>query len=680
MGYFDDIVPPDSASFYFPTPPGVPRITVRPKGVEPSAAPPQLDDMSADVGLAPDPFEPWGAGEAARGNVAPSPRTAGLYDDIVSPAARHKAAIERALSTTVPLRLQHPHTVEIASELMADHGMPLDEALDRATMRLHAEEGTAEAGRISDVISKDAFDEAQRAPASPDLARPAPGLGQGGAATEGQARPDGEHASGDSASQGGDAAGGETISREDVVRTEQRAQSRDEPDSAAVDGVGDAERLRVGDGDEIVVRPPARPLDKAATESDRMNSEARESGPFVLEGKEQDAPGSKHSVRANGIPAEAHAPITSYAGDPVSAARAGELAQHKAAVESALSTTVPLRLQHPRLVEIAAELMTDHDMPLDEALDRATMRLNAEEGTAEAGKLGDITGKDAFDEAQRAPTSPNLAQPAQSVPEDRGVAQDQIDPDGEYSLGARTPRGAGGKAIGSEGAGPTNDRAQSGHEPASVVEGELRAEELKFGKDDRVIAQAPAAKQSTVPSALDSPKDATSESGSGLMRDIESYLGNSAAALARIPRDLSKMTGDLVSDPVDFLQRAGPSLAGLGMSVPLLRVGTPRGQPIVRIGRGGEEAVGIKPSVPKASVRMLDGTNRYPDIFTPEVIGEVKNVAKLSFTQQLQDYAAFAQATGRKFHLYVRPTTKLTGPLNEAILSGQINLKYIPRP
>ena len=28
---------------------------------------------------------------------------------------------------------------------MADHGMPLDEALDRATMRLHAEEGTADA-------------------------------------------------------------------------------------------------------------------------------------------------------------------------------------------------------------------------------------------------------------------------------------------------------------------------------------------------------------------------------------------------------------------------------------------------------------------------------------------------------------------------------------------------------
>src|SRR3981081_120550 len=120
MGYFDDGVAPDSASSYFPTPPGVPRITVRPspdqvrgrlfetgavrppqdEGVEPPPVPPQLDDVSADVGLAPDQFEPWGTGEAARGNVAPSPPAGGLFDDIVAPAARHKAAIERALSTT----------------------------------------------------------------------------------------------------------------------------------------------------------------------------------------------------------------------------------------------------------------------------------------------------------------------------------------------------------------------------------------------------------------------------------------------------------------------------------------------------------------------------------------------------------------------------------------------------
>jgi hypothetical protein len=347
------------------------------------------------------------------------------------------------------------------------------------------------------------------------------------------------------------------------------------------------------------------------------------------------------------------------------AARAGELAPHKGAIESVLSSTVPMRLQHPRLVEIAAELMTDHGMPLGEALDRATMRLHAEEGTAEAGKISDVTGKDTFDEAQHAPRL------APGIRQSRAATEEQARPDGEHAPGDSAAKSAG----------TATERAQSGREPASAaVEGEGRGERLKFDDGDEIVAQPSAGKQTSIASALDSPKDATGEPSGGPMRDIESYLGNSAAALARIPRDLSNMTRDLVSDPVDFLQRAGPSLAGLGMSAPLLRVGAPRGQSIGSIGRAGEEAVGIKSSVPKVSVQMPGGTNRYPDIFTPKVIGEVKNVARLSFTQQLQDYAAFAQATGRQFHLYVRPTTKLTGPLNDGIVSGEIHLKFIPRP
>src|SRR3954470_17475928 len=74
MGYFDDIVPPDAAASYVATPLGVPRITVRPKGVEPPASP-QLYDMSAGIGL------------------APSPRTGGLCDDIVPPAMRPRTGL-----------------------------------------------------------------------------------------------------------------------------------------------------------------------------------------------------------------------------------------------------------------------------------------------------------------------------------------------------------------------------------------------------------------------------------------------------------------------------------------------------------------------------------------------------------------------------------------------------------
>ena len=56
-----------------------------------------------------------------------------------------------------------------------------------------------------------------------------------------------------------------------------------------------------------LTRPPARPPDKAAAQSDRMKSEARASGPSSLKAKEQHAPRSGGPGRANGIPAAARA-------------------------------------------------------------------------------------------------------------------------------------------------------------------------------------------------------------------------------------------------------------------------------------------------------------------------------------------------------------------------------------
>jgi len=55
-------------------------------------------------------------------------------------------------------------------------------------------------------------------------------------------------------------------------------------------------------------QPPARPPDKAAAQSDRTNSEARESGPSSFEGKEQHALGSASaSVATNSVPTAAAA-------------------------------------------------------------------------------------------------------------------------------------------------------------------------------------------------------------------------------------------------------------------------------------------------------------------------------------------------------------------------------------
>jgi hypothetical protein len=52
--------------------------------------------------------------------------------------------------------------------------------------------------------------------------------------------------------------------------------------------------------------------------------------------------------------------------------------------------------------------------------------------------------------------------------------------------------------------------------------------------------------------------------------DFGDYLYNSADALSRIPRDVAGMYEDFRNDPLDFLSKAGPGLAGLGMAIPVV--------------------------------------------------------------------------------------------------------------
>ena len=51
---------------------------------------------------------------------------------------------------------------------------------------------------------------------------------------------------------------------------------------------------------------------------------------------------------------------------------------------------------------------------------------------------------------------------------------------------------------------------------------------------------------------------------------------------------------------------------------------------------------------------MLDPTNR--------VLGGVKSGGYLPYNRQLRDYAAIAQRNGYRFDLYVRRSTRLSGP------------------
>jgi RHS repeat-associated protein len=98
-----------------------------------------------------------------------------------------------------------------------------------------------------------------------------------------------------------------------------------------------------------------------------------------------------------------------------------------------------------------------------------------------------------------------------------------------------------------------------------------------------------------------------------------------------------------------------------------------------QLGQAGEDAVGI--TGPKVGIQIPgSGITRFPDQLTSTTLTEVKNVQNLSFTQQLQDYSSYAQQNSLQFNLYVRPTTTLTGPLQNAVNSGQINLFFIPHP
>lgn len=75
------------------------------------------------------------------------------------------------------------------------------------------------------------------------------------------------------------------------------------------------------------------------------------------------------------------------------------------------------------------------------------------------------------------------------------------------------------------------------------------------------------------------------------------------------------------------------------------------------MGQVGERMAGIGQSA-KQSIQ-INGRTRIPDALTDTTLIEVKNVKYISNTQQLRDFAAYANATGRSLQLWVRPTAKV---------------------
>ena len=74
---------------------------------------------------------------------------------------------------------------------------------------------------------------------------------------------------------------------------------------------------------------------------------------------------------------------------------------------------------------------------------------------------------------------------------------------------------------------------------------------------------------------------------------------------------------------------------------------------------------------------------RVPDRLTADVMTEVKNVRRLGFTSQVQDFNYYAVRTGRRFDLVVRQNTRLTRELDDIVnMTGSpVNLvRGLPPP
>ena len=91
-------------------------------------------------------------------------------------------------------------------------------------------------------------------------------------------------------------------------------------------------------------------------------------------------------------------------------------------------------------------------------------------------------------------------------------------------------------------------------------------------------------------------------------------------------------------------------------------------------GSAGERAAGIVKNTDHIPSLSDTAAYRIPDELNATTLGEVKNVGSLSYTSQLQDFQAYAQQQGLAFNLYVRGSTTLSGPLQNAVDSGLINL------
>jgi RHS repeat-associated protein len=93
------------------------------------------------------------------------------------------------------------------------------------------------------------------------------------------------------------------------------------------------------------------------------------------------------------------------------------------------------------------------------------------------------------------------------------------------------------------------------------------------------------------------------------------------------------------------------------------------------VGKAGEELMRLAEGLSDKKIAIvINGVKRIPDGFKSTFLYESKNVGYQAFTAQLRAYAEWAAdpSRGGKLIIYVRRTTKLSGPLDAAWKAGDL--------
>lgn len=91
-------------------------------------------------------------------------------------------------------------------------------------------------------------------------------------------------------------------------------------------------------------------------------------------------------------------------------------------------------------------------------------------------------------------------------------------------------------------------------------------------------------------------------------------------------------------------------------------------------GQAGEQMAGIVKNTSRIPSASGKAAYRIPDELNSSGIGEVKNVARQGRTSQIDDFATYGKGEGLRFTLYVRQSTKISGPLQAQIETGEVLL------